>query len=166
MKHLKLFEMHKPEEEEDSHDAEENQPLVDAVGLPREDPSLIPGVDYKPTPEVRARIKSKIDLLERDPKFQEIMDMIESGKIKKAVKVTTRNFFRLDPSLKLQLLDDRIIKIGVIKSWEDSRGNYDHNYVIYVDDGRGGAIQAVPLGYISFKNYTTALKAVENFNEF
>ncbi len=79
------------------------------------------------------------------------MDMIESGKIKKAVKVTTRNFFRLDPSLKLQLLDDRIIKIGVIKSWEDSRGNYDHNYVIYVDDA--------PLGYISFAEEMGLLEA-------
>lgn len=100
-------------------------------------------------------ISEKIKLLEKDPIFKEIIEMIENGDFNKA-KNTERDVFRI------KLNDGRIINMHPLNTWENSSGDYDRHYIIGIDKD--------PLGYISRKTFENIGKKIKefisNYNDF
>ncbi len=130
----------------------------DYSSINKDDNSLIPFHLFHQAKEIRNIIDQKIENLESDDNFIEIMGMIKNGEIKKAKSDTERNHFRIGKNAKFVLNDGRVISVHPVKTWESSNGDYDIYYVMIVNNS--------PLGYISYSNYKYILGEVNKNLDF
>lgn len=157
MKNIKLFEEFWPFR--NKKEVSQESPKDKYSMIKTDDTSLIPFDKFHPGREIKEIVNKKINLLEQDSEFQNIMEMIRKGDIKKANQSEVRDFFKHGSNQgKLMLSDDRIIKVVPARTWEDRTGDYDIYYVMKVDEKN--------LGYISYNNYREVLKAIDQYNKF
>jgi hypothetical protein len=129
----------------------------DFSNLHVDDTKFIEYGDFIPSEEVREIVRRKIEILEKDPKFHDILEIIRYGEFIDAKSMRTQNFFKLPKSCEIKLEEDRILKVFPMKTLELGNGDFDVHYCMTINDKPGG--------YISYENFENILKTVEEFEK-
>lgn len=158
MKHIKKFNESFLDFFKKPRKVETDSKKPDFSSINTQDNSLIPFRLFYPVPEIKSIVKQKINNLERDEDFIEIMDMIENDDFKKAREEDSKLYHNIGNKGKLILNDGRVVTVSPITTWEESNGNYDEYFVMHVDNS--------PLGYISYQTYKLIIDKIKNFNSF